>query len=144
MTEPTNADESPPATHGQTDNDDTCWCDDRDFPCWECFRSDRHDLDGNYIATDGGTRNGEPVADLCELREGDRVTWGDRTLPLTVVRTTFGSHVIAEGLDGTIYRIQPDPRSGGFRFGDRGGTVEDFRRIERADDEAGGEGDNGG
>lgn len=126
-----------------------------DIRCANCFiyegknfeRHDDHADDG--LRSDGGARDGKPVADLADLDEGDRVLWGDRKRPLVVRRTTFGSHVMVEGPGGAVYRVQPDPR-GGFRLGYRGGNIAAFRRVERTadatdeDDEGGQPGGRGG
>jgi len=79
---------------------------------------------------DGDNEPG-PVDNLINLSVGDAVLWGERSVPCNVVDTSFGSHVIVEGPNGAIYRIQPDA-SGGFRFEYRGGTVDDFRRVEQS------------
>lgn len=86
--------------------------------------------DSPYLATDGGH---EYVSDLTDLREGDRVLWEGRHEPLTVVRTTFGSHILAEGPEGALYQVLPDHRENrpDYRLG-RGGAVHCFVRVERA------------
>lgn len=91
--------------------------------CPEC------DSDSPYLATDGGY---EPISDLTDLWEGDRVLWGERDDPLVVVRTTFGSHIFAEGTNGSLYQVLPDHREHrpAFRLA-RGGPVRRLRRVER-------------
>jgi len=96
-----------------------------DFVCANCYIHEGKSLPGEDDGEAG------PVDDLADLSEGDAVLWGDRSVPCDVVDTSFGSHVIVEGPNGATYRIQPIP-SGGFRFGDRGGTVDDFRTVDTA------------
>ena len=98
-----------------------------DFVCAGCYIHGGKSLPGDEADREPG-----PIDDLTDLSEGDRVLWGDRSVPCVVADTTFGSHVIVEGPDGATYQIQPIP-NGGFRFGDRGGTVDDFRRVDTDD-----------
>ena len=69
----------------------------------------------------------EPIKDLSRLSVGDRVLWDGRSKPLTVLDTSFGSHVMVEGPNGAIYRIEPGESE--FRLGYRGGSVEGFGRV---------------
>lgn len=79
-----------------------------------------------------GRTDGEPIAAIGELDEGDRVVWGDRVIPCTVVGTGFGSHVIVDGPGQSTYRIQPYPGEK-FRLGYRGRTIEGLRRVGPSD-----------
>lgn len=111
-------------TAATTDADacDECAALPSDFVCANCYIHERKSLPGEDDGDPG------PIDDIADLSGGDRVLWGDRSVPAEVVDTGFGSHVVVEGPDGATYRIQPIP-NGGFRFGDRGGTVDDFRRV---------------
>ncbi|WP_348612994.1 zf-TFIIB domain-containing protein [Halobaculum rarum] len=83
-----------------------------------------------FHATDGGY---ERISNLTDLREGDRVLWNRRKIPLTVVRTTFGSRVVVEGFGDTTHHIIPAPDAGETTFrllGD--GRIDDLRRVEWA------------
>ena len=103
-----------------------------DFVCAGCYIYEGKTLPGEDDGTDDVDPG--PVDDLADLSEGDAVLWGDRSVPGDIVDTSFGSHVVVEGPNGATYRIQPIP-SGGFRFGDRGGTVDDFRTVNTHRDE---------
>ena len=65
---------------------------------------------------------------LASLSKDQKVIWNDRANPLTVVGESFGSHVMVEGPNGAVYRIEPNGE-GGFRLGYRGGSVENFRLV---------------
>lgn len=93
-----------------------------DFVCANC-----HIHGGKSLPGEDDTEPG-PIDELTDLVEGDRVLWGDRSVPCDVVDTGFGSHVIAEGPNGATYRICPGP-NGGFRLAERGGMIDDFRRV---------------
>lgn len=112
-------------TAATTDADacDECAALPGDFVCSNCYIPEETSLPGE------GDRDPGPINDITDLSEGDRVLWGDRSVPCDVVDTGFGSHVIVEGSNGATYRICPIP-NGGVRFGNRGGTVDDFRRID--------------
>jgi hypothetical protein len=110
------------ATTTDADGCDECAALPCDFVCANCYD------EGESLAGEDDADPG-PIDDLTDLAEGDRVLWGDRSVPCDVVDTGFGSHVIVEGPNGATYRIQPIP-NGGFRFGDRGGTVDDLRRVD--------------
>jgi len=100
-------------------------CSDRDvFPCWPCYRAGQGDM-----PTESGA---DAVDDLADLSVGDPALWGDRAVPCTVVDTGSGSHVVVDGPNGATYRIHPIP-NGGYRFDNRGGTVDDFRRVDDDD-----------
>jgi len=65
---------------------------------------------------------------LASLSKNQKVIWNGRANPLTVVGESFGSHVMVEGPNGAIYRIEPNGE-GDFRLAYRGGTVDNFRLV---------------
>lgn len=134
----------PTASDGDEAERDDCpngnrWCegpDTENFPCWPCYRDaspeDQWGPTGSVEVPDDEAEN-EPISDLMSLREGDRVLWDGREIPLLVVRTTYGSHILVEGPNGGLYQVLPDPRDTfpSYRLA-RGGAVRNFRRVERA------------